>query len=154
MEKMLSRRRFDIRRKKKWIYSSLIDTYISLIQSNICSDPTPTPWAGSHKVNVLSKVKLVWIQSFPSPTVVAKPKLKNSVCPIVLHIAGWRTNGFMPFLMALLRMYQKRLSLDPNIRKGQLTCCLWKQLTLIFQCRIFFSWPVSKGRCGGLLSVD
>ena len=32
-----------------------------------------------HKVNFLSRVKLVWIQSFPSPRLAAISKLKNSV---------------------------------------------------------------------------
>ena len=31
----------------------------------------------------LSRVKLVWIQSFPSPRSVAKPKRKNPVCPTI-----------------------------------------------------------------------
>ena len=32
-----------------------------------------------HKVNFLSGVSLVWIQSFPSPRLVASPRLKNLV---------------------------------------------------------------------------
>ena len=36
-----------------------------------------------HKVNFLSGVKQVWIQSFPSPRLVASPRLKNLVCPTI-----------------------------------------------------------------------
>ena len=36
-----------------------------------------------HKVNFLSGV---WIQSFPSPRLVASPRLKNLVCPTILKI--------------------------------------------------------------------
>ena len=36
-----------------------------------------------HKVNVLSGVLQVWIQSFPFPRLVASPRLKNSVCPTI-----------------------------------------------------------------------
>ena len=37
------------------------------------------------------------IQSFPSPRLVASPRLKNPVCPYYLPIAGGRIIGFIPF---------------------------------------------------------
>ena len=45
----------------------------------------------------LSGVSQVWIQSFPSPRLVASPRLKNLVCPTILPIAGGRIIGFIPF---------------------------------------------------------
>ena len=36
-----------------------------------------------HKVNFLSGVLQVWIQSFPSPRLIALPRLKNLVCPTI-----------------------------------------------------------------------
>ena len=36
-----------------------------------------------HKVNFLSRVERVWIQSFPSPRLVTSPRLKNLVCPTI-----------------------------------------------------------------------
>ena len=36
-----------------------------------------------HKVNFLSGVWQVWFQSFPSPRLVASPRLKNLVCPTI-----------------------------------------------------------------------
>ena len=36
-----------------------------------------------HKVNFLAEFYRFWIQSFPSPRLVASPRLKNSVCPTI-----------------------------------------------------------------------
>ena len=44
----------------------------------------------------LSRVQLVWIQSFPSPRLVALLKQKNSL-PNYSPKAKGRTNGFIPF---------------------------------------------------------
>ena len=35
------------------------------------------------KDQFLSKAQLVWILSFPSPRLVARPRLRNSVCPTI-----------------------------------------------------------------------
>ena len=40
-------------------------------------------WAECNKKSILSEVKLVWIHSFPSPKLVAKPRFKNLVCPTI-----------------------------------------------------------------------
>ena len=48
-----------------------------------------------HQVNFLSRVQLVWIQSFPF-RLVALPRWENSVLPYYLHIADRRGNRFMP----------------------------------------------------------
>ena len=55
---------------------------------------------------ILSGVWRVWIQSFPSPRLVASPKLKNLVSPTILPIAGGRIIGFIPFprLLVLCEM--------------------------------------------------
>ena len=50
----------------------------------------------------LSGVWQVWIQSFPSPRLVASLRLKNLVCPTILPIAGGRIIGFIPFLRVLV----------------------------------------------------
>ena len=50
----------------------------------------------------LSGVWQVWIQSFPSPRLVALPRLKNLVCPTILPIAGARIIGFIPFPRVLV----------------------------------------------------
>ena len=55
-----------------------------------------------HKVKFLSGVKQVWIQSFPSPILVASPSLKNLVCPTILPIAGGRIIRFIPFPRVLV----------------------------------------------------
>ena len=50
-----------------------------------CRSYLPTPPLGQDmtKVNFLSGVQQVWIQSFPSPRLVASPRLKNLVCPTI-----------------------------------------------------------------------
>ena len=48
-----------------------------------------------HKVNFLSRVQQVWIQSCPSPRLVASPRLKNLV-------AGGRIIEFIPFPRVLV----------------------------------------------------
>ena len=44
----------------------------------------------------------VWIQSFPSLRLVAKPRLKKSVLPYYLPIVGGRIIGFIPFPRVLV----------------------------------------------------
>ena len=55
-----------------------------------------------HKVNFWSGVYQVWIQSFPSPRLVASPRMKNLVCPTILPIAGGRIIGYIPFPRVLV----------------------------------------------------
>ena len=40
--------------------------------------------------------------SFPSPRLVASPRLKNPVCPTICPIAGGRIIGFIPFPRVLV----------------------------------------------------
>ena len=57
-------------------------TYIQ----QLCADPIyPTPPLGQDMTQgqFLSGVWQVWIQSFPSPRLVASPRLKNLVCPTI-----------------------------------------------------------------------
>ena len=62
----------------------------------------------------LSGVKLVSIQSFPSPMLVAWTRRKNLVCTTFFSIAGdgveRRTNGFMPFLRVLAQSETQKAS--------------------------------------------
>ena len=44
----------------------------------------------------------VWIQSFPSPRLVASLRLKNPVFPTILPIAGGTILGFIPFPRVLV----------------------------------------------------
>ena len=44
----------------------------------------------------------IFKRSFPSPRLVASPRLKNLVCPTILPIAGGRIIGFIPFPMVLV----------------------------------------------------
>ena len=55
-----------------------------------------------RSVNFFNGIEQVWIQSFPSPRLVALPRLKNLVCPTILPIAGGRIIGFIPFPKVLV----------------------------------------------------
>ena len=57
----------------------------------------PTPLDKQDVTNLLSGVLQVWIQSFPSPRLVAIPRLKSPVCPTIYYIAGGRIVGFITF---------------------------------------------------------
>ena len=63
-----------------------------------------------HKVNFLSGVWQVWIQSFPSPRLVTSPRLKNLVCLTILPIAGGRIIGFIPFPRVLVQCEMQLVS--------------------------------------------
>ena len=43
--------------------------------------PPPTPWIGGGTRSIWSRLKLVWIQNFPSPRLVVLPRLKNPINP-------------------------------------------------------------------------
>ena len=58
----------------------------------------------------LCGVYQVWLQSFPSPRLVASPRLKNLVCPTILPIAGGRIIGFIPFLRVLVLCEMQSIS--------------------------------------------
>ena len=45
--------------------------------------PTPPLGQDMTQGQFLSEVQQVWIQSFPSPRLVASPRLKNLVCPTI-----------------------------------------------------------------------
>ena len=45
--------------------------------------PAPPLGQDMTQGQFLSRVLLVWIQSFPSPRLVASPRLKNPVCPTI-----------------------------------------------------------------------
>ena len=64
--------------------------------------PTPPLGQDMTQGQFLSGVWQVWIQSFPSPRLVASPRLKNLVCPTTLPIAGGRIIGFIPFPRVLV----------------------------------------------------
>ena len=64
--------------------------------------PTPPLGQDMTQGHFLSGVWQVWVQSFPSPRLVASPKLKNLVCPTILSIAGGRIIGFIPFPRVLV----------------------------------------------------
>ena len=64
--------------------------------------PTPPPGQDMTQGQFLSGVWQVWIQSFPPPRQVASPRLKNTVCPTILPIAGGRIIGFIPFPRVLV----------------------------------------------------
>ena len=63
--------------------------------------PTPPLWQDMTQGQFLSGVLQVWIQSFPSPRLVASPRLKISL-PYYLPIAGGRVIGFIPFPRVLV----------------------------------------------------
>ena len=45
--------------------------------------PNPSTRQDMTQDQILSGVLQVWIQSFPSPRLVASPRLKNLVCPTI-----------------------------------------------------------------------
>ena len=47
---------------------------------------------------------------FPSPRLVASPRLKNTVCPTILPIAGGRVLEFIPFSRVLVLCEMKSVS--------------------------------------------
>ena len=49
--------------------------------------------------------------SFASPRLVAIPRIKSTVCPIILPIAGGRTLEFIPFPM-VLALYKTETTLS------------------------------------------
>ena len=51
-------------------------------------NPSPMSWMWL-KVNLLSRVKLVWIHRFPSPRLVVLLLLKNPVCPTIYPSQVW-----------------------------------------------------------------
>ena len=53
------------------------------------------------QAHFLSGVQQVWSQSFPSPRLVASPRLKNLVCPTIYQ-AGGRIIGLIPFPKVLV----------------------------------------------------
>ena len=57
-----------------------------------------------HKVNFLVEFNRFEF-SFPSPWLVASPRLKNLVCPTILPITGGRIIGFIPFPMGISAMW-------------------------------------------------
>ena len=75
------------------IFFSVLDTtrrrhhlhLIDAIVINIQRPYLPTPPLGQDMTQgqFLSGVQQVWIQSFPSPRLVASPRLKNLVCPTI-----------------------------------------------------------------------
>ena len=64
--------------------------------------PTPPLGQDMTQGQFLSGVSQVSIQSFPSPRLVASPRLKILVCPTILPIAGGRIIGFIPFQRVLV----------------------------------------------------
>ena len=62
-------------------FPSLKQNFIAYHSSKVSSPYLPTPFAPAG--HFLSGVQQVWIQSFPSPTLVASPRLKSSVCPTI-----------------------------------------------------------------------
>ena len=67
----------------------------------VCIYPTPLHGQIVTQGQFLSRVKLVWRQSFPFPRLIALSKLKNLIC-LFTHSWG-RTDGFMPFARALVK---------------------------------------------------
>ena len=68
--------------------------------------PTHSPYAGFGQF--LNIVLLAWIQSFPSPRLVAK--VKETKLPYNLHIAGDRRDGFVPFAIVSAQRETQRAS--------------------------------------------
>ena len=62
----------------------------------------PSARAGYDTRSIFKQSLTVWIQSFPSPRLVASPRLKNLVCLTLLPIAGGRIIGFIPFPRVLV----------------------------------------------------
>ena len=102
------------------IYQSIYDCLFICIHLSIClstclsiplSMPVcsylsiftnPSTRAGYDTRSFLNGVWQVWIQSFPSPRLVASPRLKNQVCPTILPIDGGRIIGFILFPRVLV----------------------------------------------------
>ncbi len=78
--------------KLKWYFSSRLLSYLL----------TPPLRQEMTQGQFLSGVQQVWIQSFPSPRLVASPRLKNPSLPYYLPIAGGRIIGFIPFPRVLV----------------------------------------------------
>ena len=67
--------------------------------------PTSPVRAGYDTRLILSGVLQVWIQSFPSPRLVTSPRLKHTVCPNYIPIAGGGIIGFIPFPRVLVLLW-------------------------------------------------
>ena len=67
-----------------------------------CYPYLPTSPLGQDMTHGQFLSEQVWIQSFPSPRLVASPRLKKPVCPTILPIAGGRIIGFIPFPRVLV----------------------------------------------------
>ena len=80
-----------------WSYQSNRIKFFFIILWRNPIYPTPPLGQDMTQGQFLSGVYQVWIQSFPSPRLVASPRLKNLVCPTILPIAGGRIIGFIPF---------------------------------------------------------
>ena len=78
----------------QWLINLCVHIYICIYQ------PLHMSWRW-HKVSFLCRVKQVWTQSFPSPRLVAIPRLKN---PTISPIAGGRIVGFI-FFPRILALY-------------------------------------------------
>ena len=108
--------------------------------------PTPPLGQDMTQGQFLSGVKQVWIQSFPSPRLVASPRLKNLLCPFLLI---WFEDGPLGFLMS---SPFSNLKLERNFQFGKqekvratlfLSFRVFRQLSLSFcpvgwDCRIQF----------------
>ena len=96
----------------------------------------PTPLLGQDMTQgqFLSGVWQVWIQSFPSPRLVASPRLKNLVCPTILPITHFRHDRRLLSLLRFIHNWptsrwsattkENRFSLNGNVIMSSF---LWRQ---------------------------
>ena len=88
----------DLNRITQMFVTKLVSEPTKWVMSKVCIYPIPPPWTGSW---FLSQVQQIWIQSFPSPKLVATPRLKSPVCPTIHPELMGRIVGFIPFSMVL-----------------------------------------------------
>ena len=78
-----------------------ISIHVDILWGRSTYLPNPSDRAGYDTRSIFKRSLLVWIQSFPSPRLVASPRLKN-LLPYYLPIAGGRIIGFMLFPRVLV----------------------------------------------------
>ena len=75
--------------------------------------PLPQKLAVSQS-QFLSRVKLIWIQTFPFLRLVALKKAKENGLPYYFPTAWRKTDAFTPFLRALVRSEKQTRKIRPN----------------------------------------
>ena len=92
----------------KVVYCKLLDHFSHRIPE--CSATMnlylPTPPLGQNMTQgqFLTGVYQVWIQTFPSPRLVASPRMKNTVCPTLTH-SGRENNWIHTFPKGISAMW-------------------------------------------------